>query len=54
MSYGHGGFYPGYNSRMIHFPDHRIAVAMQVNSDKSAVDSHSMALAAIVIEGLRD
>ena len=51
MSYGHGGFFPGYNSRMLYFPDHGIAVAMQINSDKSAVADHTMALARVVIDG---
>ena len=52
ISYGHGGFYPGYNSQMMYFPDYGIAVAMQINSDRSAVAKHTMALANIVIEGL--
>ena len=30
-SYGHGGWFPGYNSLLRYFPDHRIAVAIQVN-----------------------
>jgi D-alanyl-D-alanine carboxypeptidase len=51
MSYGHGGFYPGYNSRVIYFPDHKIAVAMQINSDKTSVPDHTMSLARIVING---
>lgn len=52
ISYGHGGFYPGYNSRMVYFPDHGVAVAMQINSDKSNVAEHTMTLAGTVLQGL--
>lgn len=31
-SYGHSGFFPGYMTDMMYFPEHRIAVAVQVNS----------------------
>lgn len=31
-SYGHSGFFPGYVTEMIYFPDHKIALAIQVNS----------------------
>ena len=31
-SYGHSGFFPGYVTEMIYFPEHKIALAMQVNS----------------------
>ena len=31
VSYGHSGFFPGYLTQMAYFPDHRIAVAVQVN-----------------------
>lgn len=31
--YGHGGVIPGYTSSMRYYPDHRIAVAFQVNTD---------------------
>jgi D-alanyl-D-alanine carboxypeptidase len=31
-SYGHSGFFPGYITEMIYFPDHKIALALQVNS----------------------
>lgn len=31
-SYGHSGFFPGYMTEMFYFPDHRIAVAVQVNT----------------------
>jgi len=52
MSYGHAGFYPGYNSQMLYFPKYGIAVAMQINSDKSSVSKHAMNLAALVIDRL--
>lgn len=52
-AYGHGGFYPGYNSSVVYLPEHGIAVAMQINSDKSAVSQHAMALAAVVIDAMR-
>ncbi len=32
-AYGHGGFFPGYRSEMMYFPDHRFAVAIQFNSN---------------------
>lgn len=31
-SYGHSGFFPGYMTDMMYFPDKRIAVAVQVNT----------------------
>ncbi len=31
-SYGHSGFFPGYITEMIYFPEHKIALAIQVNS----------------------
>jgi D-alanyl-D-alanine carboxypeptidase len=38
--YGHGGGIPGYSSSMRYYPDHRFAVAFQVNTD---VDPDSFA-----------
>lgn len=35
VSYGHGGWFPGYISEVEYFPKHRIAVAVQVNTDAS-------------------
>jgi D-alanyl-D-alanine carboxypeptidase len=35
-SYGHSGFFPGYISQMLYFPDHGFSIAFQVNtSDQS-------------------
>ncbi|HEU4871719.1 MAG TPA: serine hydrolase domain-containing protein [Pyrinomonadaceae bacterium] len=31
-SYGHSGFFPGYMTDMAYFPEHKIAVAVQVNT----------------------
>lgn len=32
VSYGHSGFFPGYMTDVMYFPEHKIAVAVQVNS----------------------
>jgi D-alanyl-D-alanine carboxypeptidase len=32
ISYGHSGFFPGYMTDMMYFPDQKIAVAVQVNT----------------------
>jgi D-alanyl-D-alanine carboxypeptidase len=32
MSWGHSGFFPGYLTEMMYFPDHKLAVAVQFNS----------------------
>lgn len=32
VSYGHSGFFPGYMTDMMYFPEHRVAVAVQVNT----------------------
>ena len=32
ISYGHSGFFPGYITEMIYFPDHKVAIAVQVNT----------------------
>jgi D-alanyl-D-alanine carboxypeptidase len=32
ISYGHSGFFPGYMTDMMYFPDRKIAVAVQVNT----------------------
>lgn len=34
-SYGHSGFFPGYMTDMMYFPDHKVAVAIQVNTSVS-------------------
>ncbi len=32
LTYGHSGFFPGYMTDMMYFPEHKIAIAVQVNS----------------------
>jgi D-alanyl-D-alanine carboxypeptidase len=32
LTFGHSGFFPGYLTQMAYYPDHRIAVAVQVNT----------------------
>jgi D-alanyl-D-alanine carboxypeptidase len=53
MAYGHGGFFPGYLSLMRYFPDHRIAVAMQMNSDAEQPPTRMDPLIQVVVEGLQ-
>jgi D-alanyl-D-alanine carboxypeptidase len=31
LAYGHSGFFPGYMTEMLYFPEHRICVAVQIN-----------------------
>lgn len=31
-AYGHSGFFPGYMTEMMYFPNHRLAIAVQVNT----------------------
>lgn len=32
ISYGHSGFFPGYMTEMMYFPEHHMAIAVQVNT----------------------
>ena len=32
VSYGHSGFFPGYLTDLMYFPEHKISVAVQVNT----------------------
>jgi len=52
-AYGHGGWFPGYNSQMAYYPDHGIAVALQINTDRSSGSDHIETLARVVLEGTR-
>lgn len=36
MSYGHGGWFPGYLSEVEYFPQHKTAIAVQFNTDDSS------------------
>ncbi len=48
--YGHSGWFPGYVTRMVYFPDRRVAVAVQVNTDvKQDVTAHALALAESIL-----
>ena len=52
VSYGHSGYFPGYLTQMMYFPEHRIAVAVQVNtSDGRAV---GRGLGSIAMELVRE
>ena len=37
VSYGHSGFFPGYVTDMMYFPDQKIAIAVQVNTSAPGV-----------------
>ncbi|MCZ0935576.1 MAG: serine hydrolase [Gemmatimonadetes bacterium] len=52
LTYGHGGFWPGYNSLLAYYPDHGVAVSIQVNSDDSRMRDHMPKLAGVVLEAL--
>jgi len=54
LTYGHGGFFPGYNSLVAYYPDHGVAVAIQINSDESQIGDHLPKLAGLVIGTLAD
>ncbi len=47
-SYGHSGFFPGYMTDMMYFPEHKIAVAVQVNT--SAPGSLGKPLGRVLVE----
>jgi len=54
ISYGHGGWFPGYLSEMEYFPDYKIAIALQVNTDaqrklKKGMRAYIADVAAIVV-----
>ena len=52
LTYGHGGFFPGYNTLVSYYPDHGVAVAIQINSDDSRMGDHLPELADLVIGAL--
>ncbi len=39
ISYGHSGFFPGYVTEMMYFPESKIAIAVQVNTSVPRVTS---------------
>ncbi|HEY9050500.1 MAG TPA: serine hydrolase domain-containing protein, partial [Gammaproteobacteria bacterium] len=50
----HGGFFPGYNSLLAFYPDHGIAVAMQINTDDSKIEEHFEAILKIIIKATNE
>ena len=54
LTYGHGGFWPGYNSLLAYYPDHGVAVSIQINSDESRMRDHLPNLAGVVLEALEN
>ncbi len=55
ISYGHSGFFPGYLTEMMYFPDHKLAVAVQINTSASRASGKPLSsfiidLAKIIIE----
>jgi D-alanyl-D-alanine carboxypeptidase len=59
ISYGHSGFFPGYLTDMMYFPDHKLAVAVQVNTSASRATGKPLSgiiidLAKIIIEDYRN
>jgi len=54
IMYGHTGYFPGYNTAMEYFPDHKIAVAAQFNMDHGHGDLQEeiLALASVVVNRL--
>ena len=42
ISYGHSGFFPGYITEMMYFPESKIAIAMQVNSSVARATPKSL------------
>ena len=37
--YGHGGWIPGYSSSLRYYPDHKVAISFQINTDIGVVDN---------------
>ena len=52
-TYGHSGWFPGYNSAVRYFPAKRVAIAIQVNRDfENPLDEYTVALARTVLDAL--
>ena len=48
--YGHGGWFPGYRTSMAYYPDHKIAIAIQINTDyKVDLDQYVKELTEVVL-----
>ena len=50
VSYGHSGFFPGYMTDMMYFPEHKIALAVQVNT--SVPQNLGKPLGRVLVEAL--
>jgi len=53
--YAHAGWFPGYQTEMVYFPEHKVAIAMQTNQDpglgaKKSVRACLMELAHLVLK----
>lgn len=53
ITYGHGGFFPGYNSQLTYLPALGAALAIQINTDASRVAEHAATLARVLVDGHR-
>lgn len=58
ISYGHGGWYPGYLTEMEYFPRYRIAIAVQVNTDdkrfiRPSVHAYTLEIIRNILGGLQ-
>jgi len=51
-AYRHGGFFPGYNSMLAYYPDHHIAIAMQINADDTDIEAHFEAVTATLMNAV--
>lgn len=47
--YRHNGFFPGYHSILGYYPDTKIAIAMQINTDAVDIDPYFDAISALII-----
>ncbi len=52
ICYRHGGFFPGYHSFLAYYPDQKVAIAMQINTDSSEIEAHFDAITALVFDTL--
>lgn len=52
VAYRHGGFFPCYNSLLAYYPDHGIALAMQINTDRFRIQEHFESITAIVVSAV--
>jgi D-alanyl-D-alanine carboxypeptidase len=53
ITYGHSGFFPGYNAIVAYFPAEQTALAIQINTDGSRIADHARTLSAVLLQGLR-